>query len=76
MTNLEIARLFNEEESFKEEVLRTLSEDGSVSMGYIIYTKDHEPLTEKQKEVLEKYGDVIYGDIELCVDIDLEDLLG
>lgn len=74
MTNLEIAKLFNEEESFKEEVLRALSEDGSISMGYIIFAEDHEPLTEKQKEVLEEYGS--NGEIELCVDIDIEDLLG
>lgn len=75
MTNLEIAKVFNEEESFKENVLRNLMEDnGNISMSYCIFAEDHEPLTEEQQKFMDKYGD---GDeIQLFVEIDLDELLG
>ena len=75
MTNLEIARVFNEEEGFKQNVLEHLAmSDGSISMGYMIYAEDHEPLTEEQQKVLDEYG--YDGAIELVVDIDLDDIIG
>lgn len=75
MTNLEIARVFNEEYSFKESVLYNLSHgDGNFSMGYIIYAEDHEPLTEEQQKVWDEYN--VNGEIELVVDINLDELVG
>ena len=75
MTNLEIARVFNEEESFKRNVMENLiNSNGNISMGYLIYAEDHEPLTEDQQKVWDEYG--CCGEIELYVDINLEDLLG
>ena len=75
MTNLEIARIFNEEESFKQNVMENLfNSNGNISMGYLIYAEDHEPLTEEQQKVWYEYG--CCGEIELHVDINLEDLLG
>ena len=75
MTNLEIARIFNEEESFKRNVLENLIEsDGRISIGYCIFAEDHEPLTEEQKKVWDEYSE--NGEIQLLVDINLEDLLG
>lgn len=75
MTNLEIARVFNEEESFKQNVLESLMEsNGNISIGYLIFAEDHEPLTEEQQKVLDKYG--YGGEIELSVDINLNDLIG
>lgn len=75
MTNLEIARLFNEEETFRQEVLASLLDgNGNVSIGYLIFEKDHTPLTEEQQRVLDEYG---YGGvIELPVNINLDDLIG
>lgn len=75
MTNLEIARVFNEERSFKESVLNHLMEsDGWISFGYCIFAEDHEPLTEEQQMVWDEYSDG--GMIELWVDIDLDELCG
>ena len=75
MTNLEIARIFNEEESFKQNVMENLfNSNRNISMGYLIYAEDHEPLTEEQQKVWDEYG--CCGEIELHVDINLEDLLG
>lgn len=75
MTNLEIARVFNEEESFKQNVLENLKEsNGNISMGYCIFAEDHEPLTEEQQKVWNEYQ--CCGEIQLFVDINLEDLLG
>lgn len=75
MTNLEIARVFNEEESFKQNVLEHLAmSDGSISMGYVIYAEDHEPLTEEQQKVWDEYN--CGGTIELVVNINLDDIIG
>ena len=75
MTNLEIARVFNEEESFKQNVLENLMEsNGSISMGYCIFAEEHEPLTEEQQKVWDEYSDG--GEIQLFVNIDLDDLVG
>ena len=74
MTNLEIARVFNEEESFRRNVLENLMEsNGSISMRYFIFAEDHEPLTEEQQKVLDEYGRG--GEIELYVEINLDDLI-
>ena len=75
MTNLEIARVFHEEESFKQCVLDGLRDsDGNLSMGYCIFAEDHEPLTEEQQKVWDEYN--INGEIRLYVDIDLDELVG
>lgn len=75
MTNLEIARIFNEEESFRQCVLDSLfREYGNISMGYYIFIEDHLPLTEEQQKVWDEYG--AGGEIELIVDINLDELLG
>jgi hypothetical protein len=75
MTNLEIARMFNEEESFRQCVLDNLFQGyGNISMGYCIFIEDHLPLTEEQQKVWDEYG--VGGEIELRVDIDLDELLG
>lgn len=75
MTNLEIASVFNEEERFKQYVLESLMEsDGSISIGYCIFAEDHEPLTEEQQKVWDEYS--YGGEIQLCVTIDLDDLIG
>ena len=75
MTNLEIARIFNEEYSFKQNVLESLMEsNGSISMGYCIFAEDHEPLTEEQQKVWDEYS--CGGEIQLFVDIDLDELIG
>lgn len=75
MTNLEIARVFGEEESFKQNVMENLiNSDGNISIGYLIYAEDHEPLTEEQQKVWDEYSSC--GEIELHVDINLEELLG
>lgn len=73
MTNLEIARVFNEEYGLKEEVLHSLINEEVVSMGYLIYAEDHEPLTEEQQKVMDEYG--CKGIIELYVEINLDDLI-
>lgn len=76
MTNLEIARVFNVEEDFKQNVLEHLAmSDGSISMGYVIYVEEYESLTEEQQEVWDEYNNDC-GEIELVVDIDLDELLG
>ena len=75
MTNLEIARVFNEEKSFKEFVLNYLTKsDDWVSFAYCIFAEDHEPLTEEQKRVWDEHN--TGGIIELWVDIDWNELLG
>lgn len=75
MTNLEIARVFNEEESFKQNVLENLKEsNGNISMGYCIFAEDHEPLTEEQQKVWDEYS--VNGEIQLYVDINLDELIG
>jgi hypothetical protein len=75
MTNLEIARIFNEEETFKRNVLENLIEsNGHISVGYCIFAEDHEPLTEEQQKVWDEYS--VNGEIQLHVDINLEELLG
>lgn len=75
MSNLQIAKLFNEEDNFKQCVLNALAEsDGNVSMSYIIYMEEYIPLTEEQQEAYEEYG--FGGEIQLSVDISLENLLG
>ena len=75
MTNLEIARIFNEEWGFKQNVLEHLAmSNGNISIGYLIYEEDHEPLTEEQQKVWDKYSNGV--EIELRVDIDLDELLG
>ena len=75
MSNLEIAKLFNEEDSFKQTVLNALAEsDGNVSMSYKIYVEEYIPLTEKQQEAYDEYG--FGGEIQLSVDINIEELLG
>ena len=75
MKNLEIARIFNEEETFKRNVLENLIEsDGNISMGYCIFAEDHEPLTKEQKKVWDEYS--VNGEIQLFVEIKLEELLG
>ena len=75
MTNLEIARVFGEEESFKQNVMENLiNSDGNISIGYLIYAEDREPLTEEQQKMWDEYSSC--GEIELHVDINLEELLG
>ena len=75
MTNLEIARVFNEERSFKECVLKNLIEsDGWISFGYCIFAEDHVPLTEEQQKVWDEYAND--GMIELWADIVLDELCG
>lgn len=75
MTNLEIARVFNEEEQFRKNVLENLVENnGSISIGYCIFAEDHEPLTEEQQKVWDEYG--VSGEIQLYVDINLDELIG
>lgn len=74
MNNLEIARVFNEEESFKQYVLESLMEsNGNISIGYCIFAEDHEPLTEEQQKVWDEYN--AGGEIQLCVDINLDELI-
>lgn len=54
---LEIAKLFNEEESFKETVINCIKKNEQLdTIGYIIYAEDHEPMTDKQKYCMKKYG--------------------
>ena len=75
MTNLEIARVFNEGERFKQNVLESLMENnGNISMGYCIFAEDHEPLTEEQQKVWDEYS--MGDEIQLFVDINLEELIG
>lgn len=75
MTNLEIARIFNEEYSFKEHVLESLmNSDGNISIGYCIFAEDHEPLTEEQQRVWDEYS--CGGEIQLMVNINLDELIG
>ena len=75
MTNLEIARVFNEEDSFKQNVLENLfNSNGNLLMSYCIFAEDHEPLTEEQQKVWDEYS--FCGEIQLSVDINLDDLLG
>lgn len=74
MNNLEIARVFNEEEQFRQNVLENLTEsNGNISMGYCIFAEDHEPLTEEQQKVWDEYS--VNGEIQLYVDINLDELI-
>lgn len=75
MTNLEIARVFNEEKGFRQNILNNLANsDGWICLGYCIFAEDHEPFTEEQQKVWNEYGDG--GILELHVDIDIDELLG
>lgn len=74
MNNMDIARVFNEEYSFKQNVLESLvNSNGSVSMEYCIFAEDHEPLTEEQQKIWDVYQN--NGEIRLYVNIDLDELL-
>ena len=75
MTNLEIARAFGEEDIFVRNILENLHEKGrSFSIGYCIFAEDHKPFTAEQQKIWDKYG--VDDILELCVDIDIEELLG
>lgn len=73
MTNLEIAKAFNEEDSFRQNIVGYIATSNQFTVGYIIYAADHEPLTEKQKELMLEYGN---GDeIELVVEFNIDSIL-
>lgn len=75
MGNLEIARVFNEEQSFRQSILESFMENGgNISIGYCIFAEDHEPLTEEQQKILDEHG--ANGVIELGVSINLDELIG
>lgn len=75
MKNIEIAKLFNEEESLKQTVLENLANsNGSISIEYCIFAEDHTPLTKEQQKTFEQYG--FDGVIRLYIDIDLNELIG
>lgn len=74
MKNIEIAKLFHEEEKLKQSVLEAIAlKNGNAKIRYCIFKSDHEPLTAEQRKVWNLYGK---GDkIHLDVKIDLEKII-